>query len=138
MERGNSKHGPRLDDQMHREVEALLHGAPGGGRVEEWHDPEAPGEDQPEAAEFPEPELGRPGGAPEGIDVEQTEERARLAGYLARSVFPANARTLRAAARSANAPDDVLDLLDRLPDVEYLNVSEVWQAVGGGTESKRW
>jgi Protein of unknown function (DUF2795) len=138
MERGNSKHGPRLDDQMEREVEALLHGPPGGGRTEEWHDPEAPGEDQPEAATFPEPGQDRPGGTPEGIDVQETEQRARFAGYLARSVFPADPTTLRAAARAAHAPDDVLALLDRLPEAEYLNVSEVWQAVGGGMESRRW
>jgi uncharacterized protein DUF2795 len=138
MERGNSKHGPRLDDQMEREAEAVLHGQPGGGRVEEWHDPEAPGEDQPEAATFPEPGQDRPGGAPEGIDVRQTEQRARFAGYLARSVFPADAKTLRAAARAAHAPDDVLEMVDRLPEAEYLNVSEVWQAVGGGIESRRW
>src|SRR5579859_5824676 len=138
MERGNSKHGPRLDDQMEREVEALLHGRPGGGRTEEWRDPEAPGEDQPEAAEFPEPGVDRPGGAPRGIDVTDTERRARFAGYFARSVFPADPARLRAAARAANAPDDVMQLLDRLPDTEYLNVSEVWQAVGGGIESQRW
>ena len=138
MERGNSKHGPRLDEQMEREVEALVHGQPGGGRVEEWHDPEAPGEDQPETAEFPEPGTDRPGGTPEGISATQTEQRARFAGYLARSVFPADPPALRAAARAAHAPDDVLALLDRLPDAEYLNVAEVWQAVGGGIESKRW
>jgi hypothetical protein len=138
MERGNSKHGPRLDDQMQREVEAVVHGQPGGGRVEEWRDPEAPGEDQPEVAQFPDPGLDRPGGAPEGITAAQAEDRARFAGYLSRSVFPANARTLRAAARAANAPDQILELLDRLPDVEYVNVSEVWQAVGGGIELRRW
>src|SRR5262249_4301473 len=138
MDRGNSKHGPRLDDQMHREVEGLLHGRPGGSRVEGWHDPEPSGEDQPAAAEVPEPGVDLPGGAAEGIDVAQTERRARFASYLARSVFPANAQKLRAAAWTAHAPDDVLALLDRLPDAEYLNVSEVWQAVGGGMESHRW
>jgi hypothetical protein len=139
MERGNSKHGPRLDEQMQREVEAVVHGQPGGGgRVEEWHDPEAPGEDQPDVAEFPDPGLDLPGGAPEGITAGQAEERARFAGYLARSVFPANPRTLRAAARAARAPDRVLALIDRLPDVEYLNVAEVWQAAGGGIELRRW
>jgi hypothetical protein len=68
----------------------------------------------------------------------EIEERARFAGYLARSVFPANARTLRAAARAAQAPDQVLEMLDRLPDVEYLSVSEVWQAACGGIELRRW
>ena len=138
MERGNSKHGPRLDEEMEREVRGVLQGQPGSSRTEEWHDPEPAGEDQPEATEFPDPELDRPGGAPAGITVGQTEQRARFAGYLARSVFPADPPALRAAARAAHAPDDVLALLDRLPDAEYLNVAEVWQAVGGGIESKRW
>jgi len=138
MERGNSKHGPRLDEQMEREVEALLHGRPGGGRTQEWHDPEAPGEDQPETAEFPNPGLDRPGGAPEGIDITSTERRARFAGFFARSLFPARPAALRVAAQEANAPDDVVALLDRLPDAEYHNVWEVWQAIGGGMESHRW
>lgn len=138
MDRGNSKHGPHLDDQMRREVEAVVHGQPGGGRVEEWHDPEAPGDDQPDVAEFPEPGRDHPGGAPEGITSAQAQQRARFAAYLSRSVFPANAHTLRAAARAANAPDNVLALLDRLPDVQYVNVAEVWQAAGGGMESHRW
>jgi hypothetical protein len=138
MDRGNSKHGPRLDDEMEREVRSLLQGQPGGGRVEEWHDPEAPGEDQPEDAEFPEPGLDRPGGAPRGITQTEAERRSRFASYLSRSLFPADPTRLRAAARQANAPDDVLALLDRLPEAEYLNIAEVWQAVGGGIESHRW
>jgi hypothetical protein len=138
MDRGNSKHGPRLDDEMEREVRSLLQGQPGGGRVEEWHDPEAPGEDQPEDATFPEPGLDRPGGAPEGITQPEAEQRSRFASYLNRSLFPADPARLRAAAQQANAPQDVLALLDRLPEAEYLNVAEVWQAVGGGIESQRW
>ena len=127
-----------MDEELEREVRSLLQGPPGGGRVEEWHDPEAPGEDQPEAARFPEPGQDRPGGTPEGITAEQTEQRARFAAYLARSVFPADPATLREAARAANAPDDVLALLDELPEAEYRNVAEVWQATGGGIESHRW
>jgi hypothetical protein len=123
---------------MEREVRALLQGQPGGGRVEEWHDPEAPGEDQPEAAQFPEPGQDRRGGSPEGISVTDTERRARFAGYLARSLFPADPATLREAAVAAQAPDDILALLDRLPDGQYRNVAEVWQALGGGLESQRW
>jgi len=49
---------------MEHEVRGLLQGQPGSDRVEEWHDPEPAGEDQPEATEFPDPELDRPGGAP--------------------------------------------------------------------------
>jgi hypothetical protein len=138
MDRGNSKHGPRLDDEMQREVRSVLQGQPGGGRVAEWRDPEAPGEDQLEHAEFPEPGLDLPGGAPEGISEPEAEQRARFASYLNRSLFPAGPARLRAAAGKAHAPADVLALLDRLPEAEYLNVAEVWQALGGGMESRRW
>lgn len=51
MERANSKHGPRLDEEMEREVRALLQGKPGGDLVDEASDaqPEAdhPGMERP-------------------------------------------------------------------------------------------
>ena len=63
MERGSSKHGPRLDNEMEHEVRGMLQGKPGsGGRVEEWHDPEPSGEDQPGTAELIEPDRDRPAG----------------------------------------------------------------------------
>src|SRR5436305_8412274 len=102
MDRGSSKHGPRLDEEMEHEVRGLLQGQPGSDRVEEWHDPEPAGEDQPEATEFPDPELDRPGGAPAGITVGQTEQRAEFAGYLHRSLFPAGRDKLRQPAQAAN------------------------------------
>src|SRR5437868_1208327 len=108
MERGSSKHGPRLDDQMEQEVRGLLQGQPGDARAEEWHDPEPSGEDQPEAAEFPEPGDDLPGGAPSGISAAEAVRRTRFASYLNRSLFPADRVKLRAAARAANAPDDVV------------------------------
>ncbi|TMM37255.1 MAG: DUF2795 domain-containing protein [Actinobacteria bacterium] len=138
MERGSSKHGPRLDEQMEHEVRGLLQGQPGNDRVEEWHDPEPAGEDQPEAAGFPAPELDRPGGAPAGITVEETERRAEFASYLHRSLFPAKRSKLRRAAQEANAPDWVVAVIDQLPDGEYPNVAEAWAAAGGGIESQRW
>jgi len=138
MERGSSKHGPRLDEQMEQEVHGMLQGQPGSARVEEWHDPESPGEDQPEPAQFPDPGQDRPGGAPAGITAEEAERRTRFATYLSRSLFPADRDRLCAAAREANAPDDVLAVLDRLPDGEYPNLVAVWDAAGGGMESERW
>jgi Protein of unknown function (DUF2795) len=139
MERGSSKHGPRLDEQMENEVRGLLQGQPGNDRVEEWHDPEPSGEDQPEAAQFPEPELDRRGGAPEGITVEETEQRAEFASYLHRSLFPAERGKLRRAAEEAHAPDWVVAAIERLPEgQEFPNVSEAWAAAGGGIESQRW
>jgi hypothetical protein len=138
MERGNSKHGPILDEVMEREVRGLLQGQPTSGRTEEWHDPEPSGEDQPVAAEFAEPEMDQRGGAPTGISVVETEQRTRFAAYLSRSLFPADRQRLRDAAVANHAPDDVLALLDRLPDGEYRNLAEVWAATGGGSEQTRW
>jgi hypothetical protein len=138
MDRGNSKHGPRLDEQMEQEVRGILQGRPGGARVEEWHDPEPSGEDQPDVAGFPDPDRDLPGGAPEGISVVEAEQRSRFARYLSRSLFPADPSALQAAARAAHAPDDVLALLDELPEEVYPNLAAVWRAAGGGIESHRW
>jgi Protein of unknown function (DUF2795) len=138
MERGNSKHGPRLDDQMEQEVRGLLQGQPGSARTDEWHDPEPSGEDQPDAAQFPEPGQDRPGGTPRGITAAETERRARFAAYLSRSLFPADRAKLRSAAVANNAPDEVLAVLDRLPEGDFPNLAAVWDAAGGGIESQRW
>jgi Protein of unknown function (DUF2795) len=138
MERGSDKHGPRLDDELEHEVRGLLQGQTNDGRVEEWHDPEPAGEDQPEVGDFPDPGDDLPGGAPSGITAAEADRRARFASYLNRSLFPADRAKLRAAAGAANAPDDVLAVIDRLPDGEFVNMAEAWQAAGGGIESQRW
>ncbi|MFJ6213478.1 hypothetical protein ACIQGZ_09125 [Streptomyces sp. NPDC092296] len=50
VDRASSKHGPRLDDEMEKEVQGQLHaGHP--TRVEEWHDPEPPLAPEDETAE---------------------------------------------------------------------------------------
>jgi hypothetical protein len=115
MERGSSKHSPRLDEEMAREVRGIVQGTE-GGRIEEWREPEAPGEDQPEAAEV--------------LDGGQLTE-TRLGQYLDLSALPGDRDTLRRTAEKYHAPDDVLDALDRLPaDRTYRTVSEVWAALG--------
>ena len=138
MERGSSKHGPRLDDQLEQEVRGLLQGQPGSSRVEEWHDPEPAGEDQPQAAEFPDPGDDLRGGAPPGMTATEAERRTRFASFLNRSLFPADREKIRAAALAAHAPDDGLAVIDRLPDGEFMNLAEAWNAAGGGIESQRW
>jgi hypothetical protein len=122
MERGSDKHSPRLDDELEEEVHDLLQGRANEGRVEEWHDP---GDDLPD-------------GAPRGITAAEADRRARFASYLPRSAFPTDRARLRAAAEAANAPDDVLAVIDRLPDGEFVNVAHAWHAAGGGIESTRW
>jgi hypothetical protein len=137
MERGSSKHGPRLDDELEHEVRGLLQGQPTDGRVEEWREPEPSGDDQPDATEFPDAD-DLPGGAPPGITAAGAERRSRFASYLSRSLFPAGRAKLRAAAEAAQAPDEVLAVIDRLPDGEFANAAEAWHAAGGGIESTRW
>jgi len=138
MERGSSKHGPRLDDELEHEVRGLLQGQNTEGRVEEWHDPEPSGEDQPVVGEYPDSGDDLPGGAPAGISAAEADRRAYFASFLSRSLFPADRARLRAAAEEANAPAEVLAVIDRLPDGEFVNIADAWHKAGGGIESQRW
>jgi hypothetical protein len=129
MDRGSSKHGPRLDEQMEQETRGIVQGGPSDGRVEEWHDPEPSGEDQPDVGVVPHPDAGETGGAPTGMTPEEREDRSRLGRYLRRSVFPADRAALIAEARENDAPDDIVARLGRLPDgPTFQTVAEVWAA----------
>jgi hypothetical protein len=136
MERVNSKHGPRVDEEMSREVSGTTHGT-AGSRVEEWRQPEPPGEDQPEATTAPVGETR--GGTPFGMTADDVEQRSRLARYVGLSALPGDRDALRRSAEDNEAPDDVLAQLDRLPvDTEFQNVAEVWAALGHSNEAQRW
>ena len=109
MDRGSSKHSPRVDDQMADEVRGTLQGTV-GGRAEEWKMAEPSGEDQPG--------LGEPAG----------DEFSRFGRYIGR-VFPADRDAVAESARELNAPDDVLARVDRLPPgTTFQNVADVWRA----------
>lgn len=71
-----------------------------------------------------------------GLDEADLALRARLAGHLAGVAWPARAEEIREVARAGFAPQEVLDLLDRLPDGLYDTVSEVWRGAGGRTEHR--
>ncbi|WP_051940959.1 hypothetical protein [Phaeacidiphilus oryzae] len=45
IDRGSSKHGPALDDEMARETEGLVRSGR-HTRAEEWHDPEPPDDEE--------------------------------------------------------------------------------------------
>jgi hypothetical protein len=47
MQRGSDKHGPREDEQLKHDLQGMLRGNR-PSRVEEWHDPEPPADDDPE------------------------------------------------------------------------------------------
>ncbi|RKF26914.1 DUF2795 domain-containing protein [Micromonospora globbae] len=138
MERGNSKHGPRLDEQLSQEVHGLVQGpGTGGSRVDEARVPEPAGEDQPEATTAPAGELRT--GAPKGMSSQDVEQRSRLGRFITMSALPGDRETLIANARDNDAPDDIIAALQTLPDgTRYQTVSEVWAALGNKNETTRW
>jgi hypothetical protein len=136
MERGNSKHGPRLDDEMGREVNGLVHGT-AGGRAQEWRQAEPPGEDQPEASTTP--NGNRRSGTPQGMTTADVEERSRLGRFINLNALPGDRELLISNALENEAPADIIAQLDQLPpDVEFRTISEVWAALGRRNETRRW
>lgn len=134
MERGSSKHGPHLDDELARQARAYTQGrSPGSGRVDDEREQEPPGEDQPDATLIPAGE--RPGGAPEPMSSGDVEARSRFGRAVPRSVLPAARAELVRAAREAGAPPDVLADLDSLPPERVFGtVYEIWEQLGYRSE----
>ena len=135
MERGNSKHGPRVDEQMSREVASTVRhgrcagrGVAGAGarrRGPAGDDAGAHQRHPQRGAAGHDPGRGR-GTQPAG-PVHQALRAARR---------PAR---LRHSAEENEAPDDILAQLDQLPaDTEFQTVSEVWAALGHANETQRW
>ena len=121
MDRGSSKHSPRVDDQMAEEVRGTVQGTV-GGRAEEWKMAEPSGEDQPQATLAPEED-------PNGF--------SRFGRYIGR-VLPGDRDAVARSARDLEAPDDVLARLDRLPpDEVFQNVRDVWEASKAGQHTRR-
>ncbi|MGC5053020.1 DUF2795 domain-containing protein [Micromonospora sp. DT48] len=138
MDRGSSKHSPRVDEQMSQEVSGLVQGpGTGGSRVDESRVPEPAGEDQPEPTTAPAGELRS--GSPQGMTSEDVEARSRLGRFITMKSLPGDRAALLANARENEAPDDVLAALERLPEgTRYQTVSEVWAALGHTNETTRW
>ncbi|MEV0004948.1 DUF2795 domain-containing protein [Micromonospora sp. NPDC050980] len=138
MERGSSKHSPRVDDQMSSEVSGLVQGpGAGGSRVDEFRQPEPAGEDQPDATTAPGGELRT--GSPQGMSSEDVEARSRLGRFITMTALPGDRDALVANARENEAPADIVDALRGLPDgTRYQTVSEVWAALGHRNETTRW
>lgn len=136
MERGSDKHGFRLDGQLKHETEGLVRSGR-DTRAEQWKSAEPSGEDQPDVDLVPDGTLA--GGTPDGIDETDVEGRSELATYLPRSAFPAVGELLMEVARKAHAPDRVLDRIRLLPSGrEFVNVQDVWSALGRGAEQHRF
>ncbi|MEE6261996.1 DUF2795 domain-containing protein [Plantactinospora sonchi] len=136
MERGSSKHSPRVDEEMGREVKGAVQST-AGGRAQEWRDPEPAGEDQPIVSRAPENDTRT--GVPQGMTPEEVEQRSRLGRYIPLSALPGDRESLRLSAEDNEAPDDILAQLDQLPpDTDFQTVSEIWAALGHANETHRW
>jgi hypothetical protein len=136
MERGSDKHSARMDDALEAEVRGMMT-ANRETRGEDWNSAEPSGEDQPDVDLVPDGTLA--GGVPDGMTERDVAERAEIASYLGKEVWPAGSEALIAKARDLNAPDSVLEQLGRLPDsAVFGNVQDVWQALQGGTEAHRF
>jgi hypothetical protein len=131
---GSSTNSPRRDDELAAETSGYTQGGGSAPRVEEWHDPEPAGEDQPAVSEHD--EAAGVGGSPPGMDADDVAGRSELARYVSPSAFPGDRAALLASARENNAPDGIVGQLERLPGGrEYVNVSAVWAALGHGVEA---
>lgn len=125
--------GARLDDERRHEEQGLLQGGH-SSRAEEWRDPQAPADGEPQASWTP----GTPEqpGTPPGMDNDDVARRSAIAQHLGKGIWPADKDTLVAKAQENAAPDSVLSDLGRLPGgQEFTNVQEVCRAIGIGTEA---
>lgn len=123
VERGSTHHSPRVDDALEHETESLVRGAPVEARAQEWRqqEPAAEGEPAPDAH----------------VSVDDIELRSLLAISLRPSAFPGNRERLLAVAEEEHAEERVIGWLETLPDdVEFGNVEQVWEALGGEYERR--
>lgn len=135
MDRGSSKHSPRIDDQMRKETEALEQGSPVEPRASESRQMEPAGEHEPVIRSRPHlSDESLREGVLSGAEV---DERSELARYLVRRpLFPARRWTLVSTAIQQNAPEELVRKLEDLPDGTFKSFEDVWEALGGQLERR--
>ncbi len=122
-ERGSTHHSARVDEELHKETESLLRGAPIEACAEDWRrmEPPADGEPLPDSR----------------VTVDDLELRTLLATSLRPSAFPGDRARLLAVAEEEHAEDRILEWLGSLPATRvYPNVEAVWEALGGAKEQR--
>ncbi|GGM14097.1 DUF2795 domain-containing protein [Dactylosporangium sucinum] len=83
----------------------------------------------------PDATLGRAFGTPAGMTPEDIEARSELGRFIPKASLPGDRDDLIAGATEMNAPDEVIDVLSRLPEGEvYDTVYQAWAALGGRNE----
>ncbi|MEU5866111.1 MULTISPECIES: DUF2795 domain-containing protein [unclassified Nonomuraea] len=135
MERGSDKHGPRLDDQQKHETEGMVRGG-GSTHAEEWKETESmPGPGEESLQSYP---PGHEPGTPQGITRRGVDIRSDLAKWLSDTHWPASKDDLVQHAQEVDAPDQVTDMVQSLPDRRFVNIADVAKALGLGLEERRW
>jgi len=131
----NDKLNPRLDEQARRDTEGMIRSGR-STRSDESLDAEPVGEDQVEVDRAPGGEVT--GGIPPGMSPIDVTQRAEVARFLGKEVWPADSATLVEQARGLNAPDSVIDQLTALPQGEvFENLNQAWEAIGHQVETRR-
>jgi hypothetical protein len=126
MERGSSKHGPELDEQMEGEDESILRtGQP--ARTEEWREPEP---FDPEHLDLELPEDQEPA-APRGMTTGDVELRSDIARWLPPHKLPEDRDALLEFLQHEGAPDEVADAIGRLPaGRKFGTIGEIVRTLG--------
>ncbi|WP_030606361.1 DUF2795 domain-containing protein [Streptomyces sclerotialus] len=134
-DKGSGPDSPLHDDEVKKRLKGELQ-ANRGIRVEEEHEAEPAGEDQPAVQRSPEGTLE--GGTPPGMSGGDVELRSELARHLEPSIYPADRTTVLDSLRSNNAPDSILARAENLPGgQQFGNVQDIARALGLGTEERR-
>lgn len=137
MERGNSKHSPRVDEELGHEVEGFMR-AERPTRAEEWKEAEPAGEDQIDPGRLGEP-VDRQPAPPPGMTGEEVRLRSEIAAALTRAAFPNDESGLLEHLVDSNAADRLRQLIAQLPSGQvFTNVGEVVEALGLHQEDHRF
>jgi hypothetical protein len=123
-----TKHGPRLDEQMKKEAGSIPAEGAAEKREEYRRTEGLTDEDRTPTTDTP--------GSPSNLSPAEVELRSDIARYLVPSAFPADKAELLETARESQAPDLVLGTLERLPEGQFENVQAVWEALGGSAEER--
>src|SRR5690242_2115434 len=133
VERQSTQHSQRLDEELADEVEPLLRSG-AEARVHESRFHEPPADDEP----LPDARIGgEDTPMPGALDLDDIEARSLLAASLRPSAFPADRDELLVVADEEHAPPDVVEALSTLPaGRRFVNVQQVWEALGGERERR--
>jgi hypothetical protein len=122
-EQFSAKHGPAEDEAMKRQDLSEVR-----EYADEWPQPEAPDEGDPDATWAA---TGRFAGTPGAENWEAIELRSDLARHLDRTAFPAARAHLLDTLAAHQAEQRLLDLVSSLPDgATFANLGQLLRALG--------